>query len=125
MKLVNITQKAENTFFRCLHLELPENQDVTTMRRQWYENHKDKGLRAKLLIDNDQIIGLCQYIPIEHSHLIGEKLLAILCIWVHGYNHGVGNQQGEGYGRFILDSIEEDATNSGPKASLPGVWIGK
>lgn len=116
MRLVDVTNKTENTFFRCMHLELPENLEVTTIRRQWYEKNKDKGLRAKVLIlDNGQIIGLCQYIPIEYSHLIGENLLVILCIWVHGYDHGVGNQQGKGYSRFMLNSIEEDARVSGAK----------
>jgi hypothetical protein len=47
--------------------------------------------------------------------LIGQDLFAILCIWVHGYEHLVGNQQGRGYGRFILNSIEEDARKSGAK----------
>ena len=116
MKLVDVTRKTENVFFRCLHLEVPEDVEVTTMRRQWYEKNRNKGLRARLLIlDNGQVGGLCQYIPIEHSHLVGEDLLTILCMWVHGYEHGVGNQQAKGYGRFVLNSIEEDARASGAK----------
>ena len=113
MKLVNITKKTEGTFFRCLHDEIPENSRTIKLRRRWYDKYKDKGLRAKVLIDNDKVVGLCQYIPIEHSHLIGENLIAILCIWVHGYVHHIGNQQGKGYGKFILNCIEEDARKSG------------
>ena len=116
MRLVDVTEKTENIFFRCLHDEEPEDFQQTSIRRQWYKRNKSNGHRAKLLIlDNGQIGGLCQYIPIEHSHLIGEDLLALLCMWVHGYEHGVGNQQSKGYGRFILNSIEEDARLSGLK----------
>ncbi len=116
MRLVDVTEKTENAFFRCLHLEIPEDREVTAVRRRWYERHKDKGLRAKvLMLEDDQIAGLCQYLPIEHSPLLGEDLLVILCFWVHGYEHLVGNQQGRGMGRFMLHSIENDARSSGAR----------
>lgn len=84
------------------------------MRHDWYGRFKTKGLRAKLLLnDNNQFVGLCQYIPIEHSHIIGKKLMAILCMWVHGYEHLVGNQQGKGYGRLMLNEIEKDSKSAG------------
>ena len=34
---------------------------------------------------------------------------------MHGYEHLVGNQQGQGYGRFILDGIEEDVRQTGAR----------
>ncbi|MAF11203.1 hypothetical protein CMK11_12195 [Candidatus Poribacteria bacterium] len=116
MRLVGIDGNTEATFFRCLHDEVPDDPRVTKERRRWYEAFRGKGLRAQVLIlDTEEVVGLCQYVPIEHSHLIGDDLLAILCIWVHGYDHHVGNRQGNGYGRFILESIEEDARASGAK----------
>lgn len=116
MRLVDVTPKTQNLFFRCLHDEQPVDPKILSIRRQWYERNKSNGLRAKFLIlDSGQIGGLCQYIPIKHSPLIGQDLLTILCLWVHGYEHGVGNQQSKGYGRFMLDSIEEDARLSGKK----------
>jgi GNAT superfamily N-acetyltransferase len=116
VRLAEIDEATEDTFFRCLHDERPQDPRVTALRHRWYGRHKGKGLRAKVLVrDEDEIVGLCQYLPIEHSHLTGEDLFAILCIWVHGYEHLVGNQQGRGYGRFILQRIEEDARESGAK----------
>ena len=98
VRLIDVTGETENIFFRCLHDEIPEDPRAIAIRRSWYERNIENGLRAKLLILNDgRIGGLCQYIPIEHSHLVGEDLLAILCVWVHGYDHGVGNQQTQGY----------------------------
>ena len=99
-----------------MHDERPENPPVIELRHRWYDQYKSKGLRAKVLVRDDKaVVGLCQYIPIEHSPLLGENLFVILCFAVHGYEHLVGNQQGKGYGRFMLDSIEQDARNSGAK----------
>ncbi len=98
MKIVEIDKTTEGTFFRCLHDEKPDDPRVTGLRRDWYEKTKPKGLRAKVLIDdNGDVVGLCQYLPIEHSPFEGKDLLAILCIWVHGYEHLIGNQQNKGY----------------------------
>lgn len=116
MKLIEIDKNTEDTFFRCMHDEVPADPRVIEIRRRWYKQNKEKGLRAKVLLrDDNSIVGLCQYIPIERSHLIGKDLMAILCIWVHGYEHLVGNQQGKGYGTFILKHIENDARASGKK----------
>jgi hypothetical protein len=116
MKLLDIDAKTEDTFFRCLHDEKPQDPRVLALRRRWYDGRKDKGLRAKVLVlDGGEVVGLCQYLPIEYSQLIGQDLMAILCIWVHGYEHHVGNRQKQGYGRFILDCIEQDARASGVK----------
>lgn len=116
MKIVDIDKDTEGTFFRCMHDERPENPFVIKLRHRWYDQYQDKGLRAKVLVrDDNVIIGLCQYIPIEHSPLTGENLFAILCHLVHGYEHLVGNQQGKGYGKFMLNCIEQDARSSGAK----------
>ncbi|MBU1699907.1 MAG: GNAT family N-acetyltransferase [Candidatus Eisenbacteria bacterium] len=114
MNLVNVTWETEGTFFRCLHDEKPDDPRAITLRRQWFEAHRDRGLRARVLIlDSGEVAGLCQYMPIEATHMIGRDLFAILCIWVHGYEHHIGNRQGNGYGRFILNEIEKDAYTSG------------
>ena len=116
MHLATINERTEGTFFRCLHDETPEDPEAVALRRRWYQRYHDKGLRAKLLFDDaERVVGLCQYLPIEHSPFLGRDLLAILCIWVHGYEYLVGNQQGRGYGRFILDHIEADARRAGAK----------
>jgi len=116
VELVDIDKHTEGTFFRCLHDEVPENPQMIALRRRWYDKFKDKGLRAKVLLREDKaVVGLCQYIPIEYSPFQGRDLSAILCIWVHGYEHLVGNQQRKGYGKFMLERIEDDARASGAK----------
>ena len=114
MRLVDVDATTEATFLRCLHDEAPDDPRVITLRKGWVDRNKRNGLRAKVLIlDGGEVAGLCQYMPVEHTQFVGEGLLAIHCIWVHGYDHHIGNRQGNGYGRYILESIEEDARACG------------
>ena len=114
MRLADIDATTEDTFLRCLHDELPADPRVMAMRREWLATYQPKGHRAKVLFDDrEQVVGLTNYIPVEHSPYEGENLMAILCMWIHGYGHGVGNQQSQGYGRFMLEEIEADARASG------------
>jgi hypothetical protein len=121
MRLLDIDEKTEGTFFRCLHDEKPDDPREIALRRKWFEENREKGLRAKVLVlDGGEVAGLCQYMPIEHTQFEGEGLFAIHCMWVHGYDHHIGNKQGNGYGRFMLGEIEKDARESGAKGVA--VW---
>ena len=121
MRLEDVSRETEGTFFRCLHDERADDPRVVEIRRRWFEQHKKLGLRAKVLFDDSgQVVGLCHYLPVEHSHYEGNGLMAILCMWVHGYDHHIGNQQGQGYGRLMLEAIEKDARESGFKGVT--VW---
>ncbi len=114
MRLVEIDATTEDTFFRCLHDEVPADPRVMAMRRAWRARYEPLGHRGKVLFDDEErVVGLTNYIPIEHSPYEGDNLMAILCMWIHGYEHLVGNQQGQGYGRFMLEAIEADARASG------------
>ncbi len=109
MQLLDLTPETEATFLRCLHDEEPDDPRVIALRKEWIATRRDKGFRAKVLqLDTGEIAGLCQYLPIEESHIQGERLMTILCIWVHGYDHHIGNRQGNGCGRFMLEQIETE-----------------
>ncbi len=57
MRVVDIDKTTEGTFFRCLHDEIPEDAKVIKIRREWFKENNSKGLRAKVLIaDNDDVI---------------------------------------------------------------------
>jgi GNAT superfamily N-acetyltransferase len=114
MELLDVTAETEATFLRCLHDEAPDDPRIIALRREWFRAGRDKGLRAKVLkADAGEIIALCQYMPVEATHIVGRDLMAILCVWVHGYEHHVGNRQRQGHGRLILNAIEEDARAAG------------
>jgi hypothetical protein len=114
VRLEVIGPETGDAFFRCLHLEEPADPEMMSVRTEWASSLTARGLRAKvLLLDSGEVAGLCQYLPIEYSHYIGEGLMAILCMWVHGYDHGVGNVQRRGMGRFMLERIESDSRSAG------------
>jgi N-acetylglutamate synthase-like GNAT family acetyltransferase len=114
MRLLDVDERTEATFLRCLHDERPDDPRIASLRRAAYRNQLALGLRAKVVMtDAGEVAALCQYIPIEHSFLNGERLMAILCLWVHGYEHHLGNRQGQGMGRLMLEAIEDDARGSG------------
>jgi len=116
MQLIDISTDTERAFFTCLHLEEPEDPEYTTHNRNWYAEYKDKGYKAQVLVlDDGRIVGKCHYIPIEHSPFVGKELLAILCLCVWLYEHHVGDQRHRGYGRFMLDHVEQYARSSGFK----------
>jgi len=114
MQLLEIDETTEDTYYRCLHDERPADPRVIAMRRAWRAEFQPKGHRARVLKDDaGAVVGLTNYIPVEHSPYEGHNLMAILCMWIHGYEHLVGNQQSKGYGRFMLSEIEADARASG------------
>ena len=51
MRLVEIDETTEDTFFRCLHDESPADPRVIAMRRDWRALYAPKKYRAKVLID--------------------------------------------------------------------------
>jgi N-acetylglutamate synthase-like GNAT family acetyltransferase len=116
VQLLDISADTERAFFTCLHLEIPENSVAIDHRRKWYMKYKGQGYRAKVLVlDDGKVVGKCHYIPIEYSPFIGKDLLAILCLYVHVYEHNIGDQRLGGYGRFMLEQVEQDARSSGSK----------
>jgi GNAT superfamily N-acetyltransferase len=74
----------------------------------WFNKFKDKGLRVKLAVENDKVCGMIQYLPAEYSVIEGKDFYFITCIWVHGYNKGIGNFQKRGIGTELLNAAEED-----------------
>ena len=114
MELVDIGAETERAFFTCLHPEEPEDPEPIAHAKKWYAGYKDKGYRAQVLkLDDGTVVAKCHHIPVEHSPFVGRDLLAILCLCVHPYEYHVGDQRRKGYGRFMLNHIEQYARSSG------------
>jgi GNAT superfamily N-acetyltransferase len=114
MKIADITPETENQYFCCLEEYSEDIKEAGDHKQKWYESMKDKGLRVKFALDdNDTIGGMIQYIPIEHSIFEGENLYVVLCIWVHGHKQGRGDYRKRGMGTALLKAAEEDAMNLG------------
>jgi GNAT superfamily N-acetyltransferase len=114
MQLIDINRKNQKYFFTCLWPEKEGWNNIINERKKWYNDFRKKGYQAKLLMNEEgQIAGKCHYVPIEYSPLIGKDLLVILCLYVHVYDHYIGDQRGKGYGRFMLYEVEKMARSEG------------
>jgi N-acetylglutamate synthase-like GNAT family acetyltransferase len=114
MKIINITPETESHYFCCLEEWSEDMQEAGDCKQKWYNQMKDKGLKVKLALDdNDVIGGMIQYIPIEHSIFKGENLYVVLCIWVHGHKQGRGDYRKKGMGKALLKAAEEDVKQLG------------
>jgi N-acetylglutamate synthase-like GNAT family acetyltransferase len=116
MKITDIEDHHKQSYFYCLEEWSDEMKESGTRKSSWYEIMKNKGLRIKLAVDdNNNVTGMIQYMPIEETHVSGKDLYFIYCIWVHGHKQGVGNFQKKGVGTLLLESAENDALSLGAK----------
>jgi len=129
MKIIDLNETNKALYFACLEDWSDEMKEAGNHKELWYEKMKDKGLRVKLALDDNDIEGgMIQYIPIEYSHASGRNLYFINCIWVHGYKQGRGDFRKQGMGKALLKAAEDDAKSLGAKGivgwgiSLP-VWM--
>jgi len=80
---------------------------------------KERGLRVKLTLEDDGAVsGMIQYVPIEYSLAEGKNLSFINCIWVHGHKQGIGNLQGRGIGKALLEGAETDVRSLGARGMV-------
>ncbi len=110
MKLIDITPENEKLYFCCLEEWSEDMKDAGDGKQKWYEYMKDKGLKVKFALDDNNVIGgMIQYVPVEHSMVNGENLYVVLCIWVHGHKQGRGDYRKRGMGKALLQAAEDDA----------------
>ena len=116
MKIIDLNEHHLPLYFFCLEDWSDEMKEAGNHKEVWYSRMKDNGLRVKLALDDNGIVGgMIQYAPIEHSVVEGEGLYFIYCIWVHGHKQGRGNFQKRGMGKALLRAAEEDVRALGAK----------
>ncbi|MFC2038609.1 GNAT family N-acetyltransferase [Chloroflexota bacterium] len=116
MEVIDLNPENEKLFFLCLEDWSDEAKEAGDLRENWYGKMKDKGLRAKLALDDQgNVGGMIQYVPVEQSFVDGEDLYFVNCIWVHGNKEGRGNFQKQGMGQALIQAAEEDAKEIGVK----------
>ena len=125
MKVIDLIPKYYDNYFNCLEGWSDEMKEAGNHKACWYHKYKEKGLRVKVAVDDQDIVtGMIQYLPAEESTIEGKGLYFILCIWVHGYKEGIGNHQGKGIGIALLEEAENDARNLGAKGMAAwGMWL--
>jgi len=116
LRIVDLTEEHEKQYFVCLEDWSEEVKEQGDRKEQWYNKMKAKGLRVKLAIDDEGVVGgMIQYVPIEYSNAEGKDLYFVNCIWVHGHEQGRGDFRGRGMGKALLAAAEEDVKSLGRK----------
>jgi hypothetical protein len=114
MKIADITPETESHYFCCLEEYSDDIKEAGDQKQKWYNHMKDKGLKVKFALDDNNVIGgMIQYLPVEHSIFEGENLFAVLCIWVHGHKQGRGDYRNRGMGKALLKAAEDDSRQLG------------
>ena len=121
MQIIDMAETHEADFFCCLEDWSEEAKEAGSHRGDWYRSMREKGLRVKLVADDEGTVGgMIQYAPIESTHVEGEGLFFVYCIWVHGYKKGRGDYQKQGMGKALLTADEEDVRGAGGRGLV--VW---
>jgi len=113
MEIIDLTPQHYHTYFHCLEEWSDDIKEAGDHKSQWFFKQKDKGLRVKLAVVDGNVCGMIQYLPVEHSTIQGDNLYFITCIWVHGHKQGIGNYQGKGIGKALLQAAEKDVRSMG------------
>ena len=75
MKIVDLSEKYHKIYFCCLEDWSDEMKEAGDHKQKWFEKMKNKGLRVKLALDENEIAcGMIQYAPIEYSPADGKDL---------------------------------------------------
>ena len=110
MQVVDLSEEHKELYLMCLEEWSEDMKDAGDRKRDWLARMIERGLRVKLAVDERGIVGgMIQYAPIERTHVDGEGLYFIYCIWVHGHKKGRGDFTGRGMGKALLKAAEEDA----------------
>ncbi|MBI5000066.1 MAG: GNAT family N-acetyltransferase [Euryarchaeota archaeon] len=116
MKILDLAPEPYSLYLQCLEDWSDEMKDAGNKKDLWFKAMEKNGLRVKLAANDDGVVGgMIQYIPIERSHVEGDGLYFISCIWVHGHKQGRGDFQKRGMGAALLNAAEEDARALGAK----------
>lgn len=115
MNIVDLSPEHEVLFACCLEDRLPESREAGSLRSEWVRVMKERGLRAKLAVDEKNVpVGMIQYVPSSETLLDDAPgAYFIYCVWVVRYEDDRGNHQGKGIGTALLEAAEADARSLG------------
>ena len=119
MRIIDLDEQNVPLYLVCLEDWSEEVKESGNRKTIWYQRMKDKGLRVKLALDDNGVVGgMIQYVPIQYSFAEGADLYIINCIWVHGHKQGRGDFRRRGMGKALLAAAETDARALGAKGMV-------
>jgi N-acetylglutamate synthase-like GNAT family acetyltransferase len=116
VKVIDLNDKVKSLFFVCLEDWSEDMKEAGNHKEKWFDYMKDRGLIVKLAVDEQENVGgMIQCVPIEHSFAKGEHLYLIKCIWIHGYQKGRGDFRNRGMGKALIQAVEADVKSRNAK----------
>jgi hypothetical protein len=116
VKVIDLPSEQENAYCQCLEEWSNEMKEAGNHKQEWYGQMKDKGLRAKLALDENETAGrMIQHAPIEHSSAEGERLCFVYCILGPRMHARLGQPAKEGQGFGSAESRRGDVIALGGK----------
>jgi hypothetical protein len=80
MEIIDFEEKYAEIYFLCLEDWSEEIKEDGNHKQLWFRKMKEKGLLVKLAVENDRVLEMIQYVPIEHSFIKGQDSYFINCI---------------------------------------------
>jgi GNAT superfamily N-acetyltransferase len=123
MTVVDLTEEHMPFVVSCTHTDSPggETQEaVNKVRESWLKDTMAEGLKVKVAVDDGEPAGFAHCLPIELGAwgMSGRDLMTVPCLTL-AYRRVYERQQGSGYGRALMEAVEEEAK----KADKKGVAI--
>jgi GNAT superfamily N-acetyltransferase len=116
MQVVDLTDEHMRFVALCTHTDDPdeERDDAARVRESWLRDAMARGLRVKVAVDAGRPVGFAHCLPIELGAwgMSGRDLMTVPCLTLR-YDRVYGQERGSGYGRLLMEAVEEEARRKG------------
>ncbi|MBE0511596.1 GNAT family N-acetyltransferase [Candidatus Bathyarchaeota archaeon] len=94
--------------------------EAAKTRKEWIKDRMQKGMKIKVVIDENAPQGFAHCIPIELDvwEVSGQGSLVVPCL-TRNYRAVCTQERGSGYGRALMKAIEEEAKKCGKGVAIP------
>jgi GNAT superfamily N-acetyltransferase len=121
MKICDVNPSTEERYFGCLYTSPEQWKDWVVGiegKREWYGAMKEKGIRAKLALDDQgEPRGMIQYGPSELNFINCKNMYFVHCIYIPKIK-GEAKFRKTGMGAALLEAAEQDARAKGADAMM-------
>ncbi len=121
LQVVDLNDEHMHLISTCTHVDdtSEEVYEAARRRQAWLEETMTKGLRVKVALDGGRPVGFAHCLPanLGLGLVSGTDLMTIPCLTLR-YEGVYREERGSGYGRALVEAVEEEA-----KKDLSGVAL--
>lgn len=106
----------------CTHIDDGKEQlmEIAKTRKEWIRDRMEKGMKINVVIDKGELRGFAHCMPIELDvwEISGYNSLVVPCL-TRNYKAVYAQDRGSGYGRALMEAIEEEAKKQSKGVAVP------